>query len=285
MLNKKNAVTLPDGDHIQPWALIEAMANAVSPVTKKPDGLFSLYEKLLPSGVRHEMTPADFEYLEQLWGAMPPLHGSTSRSEFAQYLAVFDAAADRPGWTPAPTFHEGRHIAISAWNTAKDECRNAVANGIASGALPALNKFHIPVLNYQDAAGIRRDDAAAYLAQMQFEVIGDGTPPAIVAAGIVRQPDLASHVDRNDTPTANTRKDALALELDDLINDMLNNQERVTAVSVMARLKAGAGNGGCITDVAADGDGLIWERSSGKVETIRHEALAARIGRAMKSTR
>jgi len=285
MLNKKNAVALPDGDYIQPWALVEAMTNAVAGIPENTGDLFFLYEKQLASGVRHDLALEDLAYLERLWGSLPPLRSSMTRAEFAPYLAAFDAAADRPDWTPAPTFHDGKHVAVSAWNAAKVEFRNAVVNDIASGALPALSKLHRPVLNYYDAAGIRRGDAVAYLAQMHLEVITDEAPAFIATAGALHQQALAAHDDRGAAATASTRKDALAIELDELIKDMLNNQERVTAVSVMARLKAGAGNGGCVIDVAADGDGIVWERSSGKEETTRHEALAARVARALKTMR
>lgn len=75
------------------------------------------------------------------------------------------------------------------------------------------------------------------------------------------------------------RQDALSLELTAVLAEMAKNGEGITPVSVMQKLKARAGKGGCIIDSAAPNDGVIWERSRGASETLTIDALEARLRR------
>jgi hypothetical protein len=72
------------------------------------------------------------------------------------------------------------------------------------------------------------------------------------------------------------RKDALALELEEILGEMGLG---VTTGAVMEKLKKDAGKGGCVIDVAADGSGIVWERSGGMPETLHLDALDARLRR------
>lgn len=82
-----------------------------------------------------------------------------------------------------------------------------------------------------------------------------------------------------------TRKDDMRLAIEEIVREIAKKGERVTAVSVMAKLKAGAGKGGCVVDVAINGDGVVWERGDGKSETMNMKTLGARLYRMRKSPR
>lgn len=114
---------------------------------------------------------------------------------------------------------------------------------------------------------------------------------AVMAAPVRKSESITKEVPqepRNQlaaTDTRPTRKDAMALELEEIICEMKQSGTRLTAASVMSLLKRSAGKGGCVVDVAGDGDGVVWERSNGKSETMKMKALYVRLSRMLKSIR
>lgn len=108
-----------------------------------------------------------------------------------------------------------------------------------------------------------------------------GQAPGAEVPSLGRSPLQANQALRNRT---RERKDALTLELEDIIA-ATEREGRITAIGVMAKLKASAGTGGCVTDIAATGDGVIWENSKGRSRALTLEALDARLRRMRKSPR
>lgn len=84
---------------------------------------------------------------------------------------------------------------------------------------------------------------------------------------------------RTETSDRKTRYDDLAIELNDLLNEMVAAGEPLVSAAVMARLQARAGErGSCIAARAPDG--VVWIRtSSGMKEKLFLRALEARIDR------
>jgi len=109
------------------------------------------------------------------------------------------------------------------------------------------------------------------------------------------QPDMVREgqtIDTSSGATTNaegeptkTRKDDMRLAIEEIVREIAKKGERVTAVSVMAKLKAGAGKGGCVLDVPINGNGVLWERGDGTGETMNMKRLEARLYRMRKSPR
>ncbi|MDP2786239.1 MAG: hypothetical protein Q8O38_16850 [Sulfurimicrobium sp.] len=76
-----------------------------------------------------------------------------------------------------------------------------------------------------------------------------------------------------------TKQDALAVELNEILQEMEQKNERITATVVFAKLKKSAGNGGCVVDVSGDGSSLQWERNNGTTESLDIDKLQKRIDR------
>lgn len=114
---------------------------------------------------------------------------------------------------------------------------------------------------------------------------------AVMAAPVRKSESITKEVPQEPsnqlaaTDNRPTRKDAMALELEEIICEMKKSGTRLTAASVMSLLKRSAGKGGCVVDVAGDGDGVVWERSNGKSETMKMKALEVRLSRMQKSVR
>jgi hypothetical protein len=75
------------------------------------------------------------------------------------------------------------------------------------------------------------------------------------------------------------REDALRTELDGILESMAKNMERITATTVMPKLKSAAGSkASCITEDCAEG--VLWCRvSNTQPEKLTMKALSKRIGR------
>jgi hypothetical protein len=79
--------------------------------------------------------------------------------------------------------------------------------------------------------------------------------------------------------TKTTKQDTLAVELDQMLQAMRQNGERIVATVVFSKLKKNNGNGGCVVDVTGDGSYLIWESASGQPKEIGLSGLQKRIDR------
>lgn len=77
---------------------------------------------------------------------------------------------------------------------------------------------------------------------------------------------------------ATSRQDAMSMEINRILASWGDSKERVTATTVMAKLKNLAGqSGSCVVDIS--GDGVVWERADGKPETLTLKALEKRLAR------
>lgn len=76
-----------------------------------------------------------------------------------------------------------------------------------------------------------------------------------------------------------SRQDFLSIELDDILRNMAEEMERITATTVMPKLKGAAGSkASCITEDCAEG--VLWCRvSNTQPEKLTMKALSKRIGR------
>ncbi|QBQ54330.1 hypothetical protein [Nitrosococcus wardiae] len=98
--------------------------------------------------------------------------------------------------------------------------------------------------------------------------------------------DVHALEERNKQPPANKlkkrepftkakRADPMRLLLEDLISEMESEEEKVTAATVMHRLRKTVDIGECVVDICPKG--VIWEQSSGQPKTLTMDALKKRL--------
>lgn len=145
-------------------------------------------------------------------------------------------------------------------------------------------KYHSWIDKYLEAAGgSSQEDQAQHQGEAEA-VTQESEQPVGIELEFEQRQTCDQWQKRSRANGKATKKDAMRLELDEIVQDMIKRGERVTPVSVMTKLKASAGKGGCVVDVATDGDGVVWERSGGTSETLKMKALEGRLSRMLKST-